>query len=421
MTRNVTIKTWYVVSGTAGATVKSEDGTVTFCTIPEGGQGYFYATADKVVTSDDSVKITEATFNRAALALRLLGGGVKSELPAGYLRAEFLESVKGSGIPCIELPVRFNPTEDAFEFDTLHSVVIDGYLYYECKYYDYRIGYGVYSQSGAMFDVGKRSELGSSHLSNGQWGRFELHSTPARTEGFFNGERVLDSAAAIEPIVVQKLWLFRAYRDNGSHREFYGKKKYWKLTINGQLERDMLPALSALGEPCMYDKVHKEAFVNAGTGSFVAGFTLAQARKLGKHLPAGGGALTISLPTGYEQDAGVAESLEAARAKGWTLTIQTYEAEAAVATFGMLRTFGMRRIWVRRVQDAQGAYVDEGGVRWSVEWCVDMVTPDGSTPDAHGYELYRSTEAAVAYWELTPWADPEQEDLLLNQTTENGQ
>lgn len=399
----------YAVMCATGCTLTDDSGRNE--EIEAGKQFTFIATAGKVYTSEPAI-VKLATFNRAALALRLLGGGVTNELPAGYLRAEFLESANGSGKPHIELPASFNPAGDAFSIETLHAVVIDGHLYFECKYFDYRIGYGVYSLDGSMFDVGKRSKVGSSQLSNGQWGRFELHSTPERTEGFFNGERVLDSAAAIEPIDVQKLWLFRAYRDNESHREFYGKKKYWKLTINGQLERDMLPALSVLGEPCMYDKVHKEAFVNAGTGSFVAGFTLAQARKLGKHLPAGGGALTISLPTGYEQDSAVAESLETARAKGWTLTVQTYtpEAEAAAATFGM------RRVWVRRTKDEQGAYIDADGVRWSVDWCVDMVTPDGSTPDQHGYELYRSTDAAVAYWDLAPWADPEEEELLTTES-----
>jgi hypothetical protein len=163
----------------------------------------------------------------------------------------------------------------------------------------------------------------------------------------------------------------------------------------------------------MYESVVKTPYFNKGTGAFIAGFTLAQARKLGKHLPAGGGNLTISLPTGYEQDSAVAESLETARAKGWTLTVQTYTPEAEAAS----ATFGMRRVWVRKQESEHGGYVDADGVRWSVDWCVDMVTPDGSTPDQHGYELFRSTEAAVAYWELQAWVDPEAERELL--TTES--
>jgi hypothetical protein len=44
-----------------------------------------------------------------------------------------------------------------------------------------------------------------------------------------------------------------------------------------------------------------------------------------------------------------------------------------------------------------------------------MYTPDNSTPDMHGYEMYRSVDAAVSYWELTPGFAPEEENLLLNQ------
>ena len=39
-----------------------------------------------------------------------------------------------------------------------------------------------------------------------------------------------------------------------------------------------------------------------------------------------------------------------------------------------------------------------------------MLTPDGSEPDAHGYEPFRSVEAAVEYWGLTPYVDPEAEE-----------
>lgn len=207
------------------------------------------------------------------------------------------------------------------------------------------------------------------------------------------------------------LHLFRGnYVDEGNKDYTQGRVYNLKIWRDKVLRLSFTPALDPQGKPCMYDKASKEEFVNVGSGAFVAGFTLEQARKLGEHLPADGGALTISLPTGYEQDSAVAESLETARAKGWTLTVQTYEAEAAATTFGM------RRVWVRRTQTAQGAYVDADGVRWAVEWCVDMLTPDGSTPDQHGYELYRSTAAAVAYWELQAWVAPEAEREFL--TTE---
>ena len=56
---NVTIGKWYAVSGAAGDTVTSPDGTKTYCTVPEGGQGHFLAQRSEVVTSDDSMELTQ--------------------------------------------------------------------------------------------------------------------------------------------------------------------------------------------------------------------------------------------------------------------------------------------------------------------------------------------------------------------------
>jgi hypothetical protein len=51
-----------------------------------------------------------------------------------------------------------------------------------------------------------------------------------------------------------------------------------------------------------------------------------------------------------------------------------------------------------------------------VDWCVDIV---GSSPETEGYELFRSVDIAKEYWGLTTWIDPEQEELLINDFTEN--
>ena len=173
---------------------------------------------------------------------------------------------------------------------------------------------------------------------------------------------------------------------------------------------DLIPAITPTGEPAFYNKVDGAVYGNSYTGTLTVGMTCKQALKLAE-LPAGGGSLTVSLPTGYESDAGVQAALEAAAAKGWDITERTYEAEASAVA-----TFGMRRIWVRRTQNENGMYVDSDGKRWQVDWCVGMHNHDGSTPEAHGYELYRSVDAAVSYWELEPWVDPEAENLLTENT-----
>ena len=163
--------------------------------------------------------------------------------------------------------------------------------------------------------------------------------------------------------------------------------------------RDFIPALDPSGTPCMFDRVSKQAFRNAGSGQFIVGMTLTQARRLGK-LPAGT-TLTVSLPVGYDSDAGVVNALAKAQENGCVLTIRTYEAAGAAAA-----TFALRRVWVRRVQDENGSYVAADGSRWMVDWCVDII---GADPETLGFERFRSVDAATEYWGLVPYEYPEDE------------
>lgn len=131
--------------------------------------------------------------------------------------------------------------------------------------------------------------------------------------------------------------------------------------------------------------------------------SLEQARKLA-NLPYGGGELKISLPSNYTEDAEFAKARRVAESKGWVIEIQTHEAEASEAS-----TFSLRRIWVKRSQHEYGTYVAQDGTRWNVEWCVDII---GADPQERGYEMYRSVDAAVDYWGLSLWIDPEAETEL---------
>ena len=174
---------------------------------------------------------------------------------------------------------------------------------------------------------------------------------------------------------------------------------------NGQiLATQLVPSVDEKGIPCMFDLVSKQPIYNSGTGQFIAGFTLAQAAQLGRKLPNTGGSLTLSLPEGFDMDERVVNSLAEAEAKGWVLTIQTYAAAETAAA-----TFALRRVWVRREQYEYGSYVAADGSRWLVEWCVDVI---GADPASLGYERFRSVDAAVAYWELEPYIDPNAEELL---------
>lgn len=399
MKRTTTIGKMYAVTSAAGCTVTTPDG-LPICTVEAGTQGYFTAPTSTVEVDDDAALLT-ATFNRAALALRLLGGGVKSELPAGYLRAEFLAANNGG----VALGIQ-NTEVQKIEFEVWMGVVnelpVMGYTTPRV-YFNYHGGMG--------WSIYAPPALGPVKATEGREWQKPANDLKRILADFIsrsiaiNGEENSFDQWNNHPVEMVESE-YKVLNINTTSKRYY----YWLKVKTAAGDYDFIPCLTPAGVPTFYEKANK---LQTTSGGCIAGFTLSQARKLGKHLPASGGKLTISLPTGYEQDAAVAESLETARARGWTLTIQTYTPEAEAAA----TTFGMRRVWVRRTQDAQGGYVDADGVRWAVDWCVDMVTPDGSTPDAHGYELYRSTEAAVAYWELTPWVDPEAEEEFL--TTES--
>ena len=400
----------YVVTSKAGCTITDASGELEETCEP-GKQKVIHAPSEKLFTSAPA--IVRETFKRAASVLRLLGGGVKSDLPTGYLRAEFLES---NYFQKIEIEAPFGENVGLFcEYSTLNmhrdaspinarSVSLNDNIG-ERMYAPYVYFNKLYAGWNEWLYLGEVTGeiLGVRGVSSLNWKN--------------NRTAIIDFASnRIETALTQtltqlnsQLWRLFSYSEK---TDFIGRIYRARFSENEKMTRDFVPVLSENGKPCMFDKVRGEAYFNSGKNDFVAGFTLAQARKLGAHLPGTGGNLTISLPTGYEQDAAVTDSLETARAKGWTLTIQTYTPEAEAAS----STFGMRRVWVRRTQAEHGAYVDAAGVRWSGDWCVDMLTPDGSTPDSHGYELYRSTEAAVAYWELSAWVAPEEEELL---TTEN--
>lgn len=394
MKRTTTIGKMYAVTSAAGCTVTTPDG-LPICTVEAGTQGYFTAPTSTVEVDDDAALLT-ATFNRAALALRLLGGGVKSELPAGYLRCD---SIYSNGNARTTIPFLFSSEGHSLYVTTEHKNTSKEEFQGE---FNSSLQMGIYNNASFFMNLGDGFAL-----SGLIWGAFNkcTYSVANKTLTISANGKKRQTEKGIFANVAD----FTLFYGRGNYP---GYKRSFILAVDNVTLFDFKPSISPSGKVTWFNSVDKKEYP-ATSGVYTAVFTLAQARKLGKHLPAGGGALTISLPTGYEQDAAVAESLETARAKGWTLTIQTYtpEAEAAAATFGM------RRIWVRRQKNEHGAYVDADGVRWAVDWCVDMLTPDGSTPDAHGYELYRSTEAAVAYWELSAWVDPEEEQEFL--TTES--
>lgn len=373
------------------------------------------AYSDAITLSDpDALYVQIKTFNFALAALGLLGGGSSApSLPSGYLAAEFLEN---QDVAYIQFSAPFNNSigvcvcqvqedmaRDTAAINARSETFVLGQRIYSPYIYDSKwyIGWNnwILIKTDAGASIGKKSEVKLNYFN-------DIKTSVKNSLESFSSELT-------ETITENKVRDYLIFAYQPSSKIFKGKIYYAKLTEDNSIIRDFIPCINETGKPCFYEKVSREPFY-AKASNFVVGVTLTQALNLSK-LPATGGTLTISLPTGYDSDAGVMSALETARAHGWTLTVQTYTPEAESSS---VATFGMRRVWVRRTQDENGMYVDADGTRWQVDWCVDILTPDGSTPDAHGYELFRSVDAAVEYWELAPYVDPESENLLT-ETNEN--
>lgn len=69
--------------------------------------------------------------------------------------------------------------------------------------------------------------------------------------------------------------------------------------------------------------------------------------------------------------------------------------------------------YFRKTQSEYGSYVDAEGVRYTVEWCSCIYSPDNLTPEQLGYKRYANQDEALAAWGLIPYTNPEQEDILI--------
>lgn len=381
--------TWYVVTTDSSCTVTDSNGKV-LCTAVAGTQTPFLATTMEVTLSDEGATVTKSTFNAALAMLGQSGGGGNNGLPAGYIRAYFLES---DGAANVNTPYQSGP-------DT-----------------------GLYCRSEATY--GNRAAMG--YASQMSVPRPRFSNAKPQSIGFVWAGTDVALLSSLPKSVTLDGWLnwknskiARAMSELGElTAELVGEPTAGGITIfkgnsawygriyrAGVSEGDKVssmyePAVDDAGKPCLYDTILKTPLYNTTSTPFVVGLTLSQARKLG-NLPAGT-TLTISLPVGWQEDEDVEDAREQAIANGCTLPVREYTKEASAAA-----TYTLRRIWVKRTQDNNGSYVDAENTRWNVDWCVDVW---GADPETLGYERFRSVEAATEYWELTPVMEFPEEDL----------
>lgn len=394
----------YCVTSKNGGTLTDSTGTLNE-TVEAGKQVHITAPSDMLLIDDDEAIMRPANFKRARLALRMLGAG-KNTLPAGYTRLDFLES---TGTQHIDL--RFKPNNESGIKCEHHTSRAENILLAGSRNGDsrwlaaiarggaYTDGYGWNEWIFWDFVDGLRKAIGRVNFKNDR----------TASLSYSDGKVSTSQISGTIPQHAISAYLFAYNFDGVAAMHYKGKVFSAELTQGPDIVCSLIPVLDPTGEPCMFDLVSQQPYLNAGTGQFIAGVkNTAQLRTLLRKLPdrtgQAMGTLTLSIPAEANTPE-LQELLDTTETqKNWELTIQERPAEAA--------TYSLRRVrkivWVRRVPDKNGSYVDADGSRWQAEWCSAIYSPRGNDPTLHGYEPFDSVEQAAEAWCLTPYESPEE-------------
>lgn len=120
--------------------------------------------------------------------------------------------------------------------------------------------------------------------------------------------------------------------------------------------------------------------------------------------------LTMGIHVDHKTDEEVLSAIDAATAKGWTLTVQwNGTPTSGVSTLDLDDIYA--KVNVLDDEHAQyGEYSDENGNRCSLDWGHIITSPDGKTPEEMDYVCFYSLYEAEEYFNLTKVeADPSED------------
>lgn len=288
----------------------------------------FTARGSATVLSDDAATYTKVNFNSAAGALRLLTGGYPSPLPEGYLPATFVQFMGELG-NFLSIPATCEVGDSlAFEshlrFTDLRNSSYE--LSFPMKEHYCGLGWACGRGRGVCF-------ISSSNI-QGEWAdtlwhHFRIEHDVAIGGFWLDGkqEAFVDGLEAEAPIDSSLgFGIGGCASSSNAYKRAYIAHCDFRFYKNGVLERDFVPCLHPYGYSCFYDLVTQTPFYLTGWNMWV-GMTLEQARRL-PELAApqvSGDPLLLILPEDWPADVGTAAAVDAARAKGWTVEIETVE------------------------------------------------------------------------------------------------
>lgn len=408
----------YCVTSKNGGTLTDATGTLSE-PIEAGKQLHVTAPSDMLLIDDEEAILRPANFNKARLALRMLGAG--EIWPADYTRLLFIQN---TGKQYVNTGWKATPDtgcriEVQAETSSAFSIPCgEGEGFVPLMTTRRIVGYATTATQYPLLDgtvVTGATAAEASGMECVNEGRITVELN------FFGSGRwrYRDAGNAIDvPVVGLKstanpLYLtarnYRNQNQSGTYFYFWSSPFYRAAFTEGRtLTHDYRPALNSSGRPCLLDVVTGEAVYNSGTGEYIVGVaTVAALAQLLKRLPAGeGGSLTLSLPADANTPE-VAEQLQACQEQtGMTLTVYEYR-PAAVTTYALRRV--RQAVWCRMAENTDGSYVSDGGERFEIDRCAAIYGPLGSDPTAYGYEPFDSVEDAAAWFGLTPYEYHEEE------------
>ena len=295
----------------------------------------------------DDAKVQDALATAAKNGWTIVEQYREPEPTEENIAVDFLESTSTGNdnvASYFKLPINAKSPEDDLVIETEHFMAktpsvlqIEGLGEDLCAYC---IGYSVVSNSGfSAFDGVTNSDNGNVYRDVniyfdwrfGEWANYKLELLKDAVRVSVNGE---EKASFIPKWYKNSntrkyLGCFGRFNNDSTYTTYgqYGRKRKYKAYVNGEKKYDLIPAISADGRPCFYNKVDGLNYFNAGASYFIAGFETAEAaRRLAKLPKVESGELTVSLPAEARDAASmVPTAISIAVSRGWTIIEQYRE------------------------------------------------------------------------------------------------
>lgn len=255
--------------------------------------------------------------------------GYDNSLPPGYFRVEFLESTGTQYIDIVR-PLTIAP-DCSFVYKAQKTGGDSGYQHafgarVAANSKEFGVSYYIPSSTITVM-------LGGGYGVSIPYNLNDVHEVVVN--GATGTVTCGDNVYSIQPVEISMTYVGVFRRANIGYSYFRGRIFNASIFNGGSQFFKLVPAINPAGVSCMYDSVTGNAYINSGSGKFIAGCTMGQAESLGSVIPPNT-TLTVSFPWEaklVQYNSRVEYSLEQARNKGCTISVQYRDPEQYSAIY----------------------------------------------------------------------------------------